>query len=84
MLTLADASGYFDRTPMADTVTGSTLFYGQVDPYGDAVRDSATAYRRILSVKPGTVMPASKTLKIFGRVWIIGDSEIDGQSVQHR
>jgi len=84
VLTLAAASGYFDRTAACDVATGATLFVCQVDPYSDSMRDSNTAYRRIMSVKPGTVMPASKTLKIFGRVWIIGDSEIDGQSIQHR
>jgi len=84
MLTLAQASKYFDRTAACDVATGATLFLCQVDPYSDSMRDSNTAYRRIMSVAPGTTIPASKTLKIFGRVWIVGDSEIDGQSVQHR
>jgi hypothetical protein len=84
VLTLAQASSYFDRTPACDVLTGATLFLCQVDPFADSARDSATAYRRILSVKPGTAMPASRTLKIFGRVWVIGDSEIDGMSTMHR
>lgn len=84
MLTLADASAYFDRTPIVDPATGKTLFYGQVDPYADAVRDSATAYRRVLSVVPGTTIPASRVVKIFGQVWIIGDSELDGLETRHR
>ena len=84
MLTLADASNYFDRTPILDAYTGATLFYGQVDLYDDAKRDSATAYRRVLSVKPGTLIPATRALKIHGSVWIVGASEIDGLSVAHR
>lgn len=84
MLTLADASRYFDRTPILDTVTGVTLFYGQVDPYADAMRDSATAYRRILSVSPSVVIPASRLVRILGSVWIVGDSEVDGMAVAHR
>lgn len=84
MLTLADASRYFDRTPVLDPYTSALLFYAQVDPYDDAKRDSATAYRRILSVAPGVVMPASRLVKIFGAVWIVGDSEIDGMVVAHR
>lgn len=84
MLTLADASVYFDRTPVLSVTNGATLFYGQVDPYQDSVRDSATAYRRILSVKPGTSMPANRLVKIHGSVWIIGDSETDGMAVAHR
>lgn len=84
MLTLADASIYFDQTPVLDADTGRTLFYGQVDPYSDAMRDSATAYRRILSVKPGTVIPASRSVRILGAVWIVGDSELDGMAGAHR
>ena len=84
MLTLADASKYFDKTPIRDTVSGSVLFYGQVDPYSDAQRDSATAYRRILSVAPGTSITASRLVNILGSIWIVGDSETDGWAVAHR
>jgi hypothetical protein len=84
MLTLADASRYFDRTPILDPYTGALLFYAQIDPYQDAVRDSATAYRRIMSLAPGISMPASRLVKILGSVWIVGDSEIDGMSKAHR
>lgn len=84
MLTLADASSYFDRTPVLDATTGATLFYGQIDLYDDAKRDSATAYRRVLSVKPGTALPASRALRIHGSAWIVGASELDGLAVAHR
>lgn len=84
MLTLAAASRYFDRTPILDPFTDDLLFYAQIDPYQDAVRDSATAYRRILSVAPGVVMPTSRLVKILGSVWIVGDSETDGLAEAHR
>lgn len=84
MLTLADASAFFDRTPVLDPLTGDRLFYGQMDPYDDSKRDSATAYRRVLSVKPGTPMPASRTVRIFGAVWLVGGKEVDGLDVAHR
>jgi hypothetical protein len=84
MLTLADASRYFDRTPISDPYTSTLLFYAQIDPYQDAMRDSATAYRRIMSVAPGTSMPASRLVMILGSTWIVGDSETDGMSVAHR
>lgn len=84
MLTLADASVYFDRTPILSVTNGATLFYGQVGPYQDTARDSATAYRRILSVKPGTSIPANRLVKIHGSVWIVGDSETDGMENPHR
>lgn len=84
MLTLAEASSYFDRTPVLDPTTGRTLFYGQMDVYDDSKRDSATAYRRILSVKPGTAMPAGRVVRILGHYWIVGDSEVDGLELLHR
>lgn len=84
MLTLADASCYFDQTPVTEVTSGRLLFRGQVAPYDDSKRDSATAYRRVLSVKPGTPMPASLTVRILGSVWIIGGSEVDGLSEAHR
>ncbi len=84
MLTLADASSYFDRTPILDAYTGATLFYGQVDPYQDAIRDSATAYRRILSVKPGTAIPTKRAVKVLGVPWLVGSSELDGHATAHR
>lgn len=84
MLTLADASSYFDRTPILDADTGAIKFYGQVDPYQDSIRDSATAYRRILSVRPGTVIPTKRVVRILGSTWLVGASELDGQSVAHR
>ena len=83
MLTLAQASRFFDRTPIL-SVSGSHLFYGQVDPYADSARDSATAYRRILSVAPGTTIPADRIVKILGSVWLVGDSEVDGMAEAHR
>lgn len=81
---LSDAASYFDRTPALDTATGKTLFMGQIDPYDDSKRDAAAAYRRILSVKPGTAMPASKAVKMLGKVWLIGGMEPDGLEELHR
>lgn len=84
MLTLADASRFFDRTPIHDPFTDDLLLYAQIDPYSDAIRDSATAYRRIMSVAPGLTIPASRLVKIMGSVWIVGDSERDGMATVHR
>ena len=84
MLTLSQVSVYFDKTPILDVVTGRTLFYGQMDLYDDAKRDSATAYRRVLSVAPTTTIPASRLVKILGSIWIVGDEETDGLATAHR
>lgn len=84
MLTLADASGYFDRTPIHDAYTGALKFYGQVDPFDDSKRDSATAYRRVLSVKPGTMIPERRAVRILGACWLVGSSDLDGQGTAYR
>lgn len=84
MLKLSEASSYFDRTEIKDPDTGSLLFLGQVDPFDDAKRDAGGAYRRILSVAPGTTLPAARAIRIFGQVWLAGSSEVDGLEEMHR
>lgn len=78
MMKLAQAAGYFDRTPVLDATTGNLLFKGQVEPYDDSRRDAGAAYRRVLSVVPGTPIPTSRAVSIFGQTWIIGSKETDG------
>lgn len=84
MMTLADVSGFFDRTPALDPATGEVLFYGQVDPYDDSKRDAGGAYRRILSVQPNTQLPASRAVQVFGVTWLLGRQQIDGLDELHR
>lgn len=81
---LADASSYFDRTPALDTVTSAQLFLGQIGNYDDSKRDASAAYRRVLSVRPGTVMPASMVVSMLNRVWMIGSMEPDGLEELYR
>jgi hypothetical protein len=75
MMTLAEAASYFDRTPVLHPDNDTVLFYGQVEPYDDSRRDAGAAYRRILSVAPGTAVPA--VVKVLGKVWIVGKNESD-------
>jgi hypothetical protein len=75
MMTLADAAAYFDRTPVLNPDNDSFLFNGQLEPYDDSRRDAGAAYRRILSVAPGTAVP--ETVKTLGQVWLVGKSESD-------
>lgn len=82
MMTLADAASFFDRTAVLHPDTDAHLFYGQVDPYDDSRRDAIAAYRRILSVAPGTSVPSA--IKIFGNVFLVGGSEVDGLESEHR
>jgi hypothetical protein len=84
MMTLAEAAAYFDRTPVLNPDNDSVLFYGQLEPYDDSKRDAGAAYRRILSVAPGTAMPSSRSVRILGQVWIVGNKETDGLEVAHR
>jgi hypothetical protein len=84
MMTLAQASSYFDKTPVTDPYTGSVLFYAQIEPFDDAKRDAYTAYRRTMSVAPGTVIPAHKTLRLLGGDWMVGTPQSDGLATAHR
>jgi hypothetical protein len=82
MMTLAEAAAYFDRTPVLNPDNDSLLFYGQTDPFDDSKRDAGAAYRRILSVAPGTSVPGA--VKILGQVWLVGNKETDGLEVAFR
>lgn len=84
MLTLAQASSFFDRTPVFDPTGSTRLFYGQVNLFDDAKRDAGSAYRRILSLAPGTVLPNPAAVNIHGQVWLVGRKEIDGLEEIHR
>jgi hypothetical protein len=84
MMKLSDASRFFDLTAVTDAETGSLLFKCQIDPYDDSRRDSTSAYRRVMSVRPGTVIPASRVVRAMGRVWIIGSVSSDGLQEMHR
>lgn len=82
MMKLVDASSYFDRTAALDPDTGEELFKCQVDPFDDSKREAGPAYRRILSVRPGTSVPVA--IRLFGQVWLVGTREADGLEEMHR
>lgn len=82
MMTLADAAAYFDRTPVLDPDNASVLFYAQVEPYDDSRRDAGAAYRRVLSVAPGTTVPGA--INVLGQVWVVGKRESDALEVTLR
>lgn len=81
---LSDVATFFDLIPVTHPVSGVLLFQGQVDPYDDSKRDSATAYRRILSVRPGTAMPTPPVVRLLGQNWLVGSMEPDGWAELHR
>lgn len=81
---LVDAASYFDLTPATDPDTGVLLFKGQIDPFDDAKRDGTASYRRILSVRPGTAIPAGRVITMLGKTWLVGTMEPDGLQELHR
>jgi len=81
---LVDAASYFDRTPVYEADGSTPLFKGQLDDYDDSKRDSGAAYRRILSVRPGTAMPATRAVRMFDLTWLVGAKETDGLDQAHR
>lgn len=84
MMTLAQASSYFDRTPVTDPYTGSLLFHAQVEPFEDSKRDAYSAYRRVLSTAPSVSIPAHRVVDLLGQRWIVGQDEPDGMQQLHR
>lgn len=84
MMTLAQASAYFDKVEVTDPFTGVFLFRGQVDPFDDTKRDAYSAYRRVLSTAPSVALPAHGTLNLLGQTWLVGDGEPDGMQELHR
>ena len=74
---LSRAANYFDQQVCEDATDSSSTFKAQLDLFDDSKRDGTTVVRRVLSVKPGTVLPASGTLKIAGRYYIVGGSHDD-------
>lgn len=84
MLKLSAAASYFDRTPVVDAYTGAVICYGQVDPYDESKRDAGAAYRRVLSVAPGQVLPAHGAVSVLGMTWLVGRRERDGLQELHR
>lgn len=84
MMTLAQASSYFDRTPVTDPYTGSLLFHAQVEPFEDSKRDAYSAYRRVLSTAPSVSIPAHRVVDLLDQRWIVGQAEPDGMQSLHR
>lgn len=84
MMTLAQASSYFDRTPVTDPYTGSLLFHAQVEPFEDSKRDAYSAYRRVLSTAPSVSIPEHRVVDLLGQRWIVGQGEPDGMQQLHR
>ena len=71
---LSSAASYFDNQSFKDAYSGAHALYGQIDLYDDVRREGLTAVRRIVSMKPGTAMPARRVLTLGSDVWLMSGS----------
>jgi hypothetical protein len=90
---LADAACYFDKLVVSDSYGVDDLILGQLDMYDDVKRDGITAVRRILSVRPGTIMPSRRAVTINDEEYLVShlpaydffkSSPIRSQYILHR
>lgn len=63
---------FFDRESIFDGYVGNLLFRAQVKNFNDASSTGATLRRRVLSVAPGTLIPARRCLQVSGLRWLAG------------
>lgn len=73
---LAAAAKHFDQQVLTDAY-GSATIRGQFDLFDDSKRDGVVSRRRILSVAPGTTLPARNVLGINGATWLVGSANTD-------
>ena len=83
-MTMRQVSRYFDRVRVTDIETGADLFKAQFNNYDGSKRDAFAAYRRIMSVDPDIVVPATRCVSAMGKNWVIGDDQVDGWGELHR
>jgi len=81
---LVDVASFFDKIPARDPVSGALLFHCQILAFDESKRDAYTAYRRILSVHPDTVVPVGRVISAYGTKWMIGEGQSDGWENEHR
>jgi len=61
MMTLTQASRFFDESLFTDSY-GSATFYGQILPFADNTRSASSATRRVLDVAPSVSIPSKRTV----------------------
>lgn len=75
---LFDVACHFDDISISDAYTGTHAFKGQFSSFEESSPDGTTSKKRTLSVKPGTAIPARRTISFLSEVWIVGDGNVDG------
>lgn len=76
---LANAAKTFHKLSCTDaynSVSGVT-FLAHVTAADDTLRDSVTVARRVISVAPGTALPARNTVAFDNSIWMVGVPTVD-------
>lgn len=74
---LSDVASAFNNMVCTDAYSGDVIFNAQIGLYDDNKRDSETSERRVLSVAPGTVLPARRVVAAAGTHFILGHPNPD-------
>lgn len=74
---LSRAASFFNRTEFVDAYSGALVALGQLQPYTDNTRDSATAQRRTASLGPGFARPLRGVVSILGDRYVMGNAHTD-------
>lgn len=78
-------STYFDNLEFRDAYSNAVAFFGQLDLFDEAKRDSETALRRIISTSATALIPARRAVRAGGIVYLIGQPHQDSfQGIQVR
>lgn len=77
MPSLQDIASHFDDVVTTDAYSGAALFKAQYGTFIETSPDGSGAINRVMSVRPGTVMPTRRVLAIFDERWIVGNGNTD-------
>lgn len=80
MAEMLDVASHFDTDPVVNAYTSVFAFFGQSTTFNEASPDGSVNKRRTLSVNPSITIPSRRAISIYGDVWIVGDSNVDGFS----
>lgn len=81
---LSSAARFFDRVSVYHPDTLSFLFKCQIDNFDGSRRDAFAAYRRLMTTDAECQIPETGAIRLWDRVWLVGESQNDGWDTVHR
>ena len=81
---LSSAARFFDRVSVYHPDTLSFLFKCQIDNFDGSRRDAFAAYRRLMTTDAECQIPETGSIRLWDRVWLVGESQNDGWETTHR